>query len=242
MHGAQLEAGKTSDISIQQNFDNSWRGLPYKPRAVTKDEIQKLREAHIWRDAPTLKNVEMIFITSDTMDLYNKYAVWAWTVDDSICLIEDGEVPYLELSPDKREEINRQRAEDNKASVITLEDVLEKEYLIEDGVGIRATFMIVDQGGHKADEIKHFAKMHRNVVMQKGTSMSSVNWKTSENQERLILTNERFWKSTAIYYLYSQKNRQENYLWFNPSITEESLAELRDVMPDNTSKWGDDPR
>lgn len=183
----------------------------------------------------------MIFITSDTMDLYNRYAVWAWDVNDGLYLIEDGEVPYLELSPDKREEINKQRQDEGKPPVTTLEDVLIKDYLVEDGVGIQATFMVVDQGGHKADEVKHFAKMHKNVVLQKGTSISSVNWKYSENQERLILTNEKFWKSTAIYYLYSQKNRQENYLWLNPSISEESIAELRDVMPDNTSKWGDIP-
>lgn len=234
---AQLEAGKTSDISIQQNFDNSWRGLPYKPRTVTKDEIQKLREAHIWRDAPSLKNVEMIFITSDTMDDFCRYGVWAWDVNDNMYLIEDGEVPFIELPPDKRAAINEQRQVDGKPPVVTLEDILDKDFLVEDGVGIKATFTVIDQGGHKGDEVKHFAKMHKNVIMQKGTSMTSVNWKPSENQERLILTNEKYFKSTLIYYLYSQKNKQENYLYFNPTISEETLAEFKDVQPDNTSKW-----
>ena len=82
--------------------------------------------------------------------------------------------------------------------------------------------------------------MHRNVMMQKGTSMTSMNWRFSDNQSKLIMSNEKFWKSTAIYYLYAQKNRQENFLFFNPSITEEQLAQIRDVVPDNTSKWGDD--
>ena len=77
--------------------------------------------------------------------------------------------------------------------------------------------------------------------MQKGTSMTAMNFKSSENQERLVLTNEKYWKSTAIYYLYAQKNREENYLWFYPEISDEHIAEIRDVKPDETSKWGNEP-
>lgn len=238
---AQLEAGKTADISIQQNFDNSWRGLPYKPRTITKDEISKLRDNHIWHNAPSIENVEMIFVTADVMDAYDSYAVWAWGVDDSLYMLDCGEVQYTELDPDKRAQIDEQRKAENQPPIETLEDILKKDYLIKDGVGIKPTFMVVDVGGHKADEIKHFSKMNRNVVMQKGTSMTSMNWRLSENQDRLVLTNEKYWKSTAIYYLYAQKNRQENYLWFYPSISDESIAQIRDVRPDETSKWGNEP-
>ena len=84
--------------------------------------------------------------------------------------------------------------------------------------------------------------MHRNVVTQKGTSMTSTNWKMSDNVEKLIISNEKYWRATAIYYLYAQKNREENYLWFYPEISEESLAEIRDVKPDESSKWGSDPQ
>lgn len=71
--------------------------------------------------------------------------------------------------------------------------------------------------------------------------MTAMNWKTSENQERLVLTNEKYWKSTFIYYLYAQKNRDENYLWFYPEISDRHIAEIRDVKPDESSKWGHDP-
>jgi hypothetical protein len=83
--------------------------------------------------------------------------------------------------------------------------------------------------------------MHRNVIMQKGTSMTSMNWRKSDNQERLIITNEKFWKSTAIYYLYAQKHKEENFLWFYPDISDEHITEIRDVKPDETSKWGSEP-
>jgi len=70
--------------------------------------------------------------------------------------------------------------------------------------------------------------------------MTSQNWRWSENQQKLLITNEKYYRSTAIYYLYAQKNRQENFLWFYPEIDEEHLAELRDWHPDTSSKWGDE--
>ena len=30
-------------------------------------------------------------------------------------------------------------------------------------------------------------------------------------------------------------------MWINPDISEEHIAEIRDVHPDNTSKWGSEP-
>lgn len=67
--------------------------------------------------------------------------------------------------------------------------------------------------------------------------MSVSTWKNSENQERLVLTNEKYWKSTAIFYLYAQKNREENFLWFYTDISDEHIAEIRDMRPDEGSKW-----
>lgn len=218
-------------------------GLPFKPRTITKDEIENLRENHVWRTAPSLENVEIIFITSDTMDSFNSYAVWAWCVDDSLYMLKCGEVPYIELTEEKRIEVNEERAKENLPPVETLQDIIDREWLVDsEGVGIKATFTVIDQGGHKVNEVKHFAKMNKSVIMQKGTTMSSFNWRTSEHQERLVHTNEKFWKSTFIYYLYSQKNREENYLWFYPEISDEHIAEIRDVRPDDSSKWGSEPR
>lgn len=237
-----LKHGKTSDISIQQNFDNSWRGLPYKPRQITKDEITKLRDSHVWTLPPTLENVELVFITADVMDDFISYAVWAWDVNDSLYMIEDGKTQWLELDEVKRKQVNEDNKMQHLPPAASLDDILDKDYLKNaDGVGIKPTLLLIDQGGHRAEEVKHFARMHKNVFMQKGTSMTSITWKFSDTQSKLILSAEKNWKATAIFYLYSQKNRNENYLWFSPSISEETLSEIRDVKPDETSKWGNDP-
>lgn len=238
----QLDAGKTSDIELQMSFDNSIRGRAWKPRKISKDEIETLRQRHCWTMPPSLENVEMIFITVDTMDDFFSYAVFAWDVTDSLYMLENGETEYMDLSDEKRAQVNEELKAAGKPPAVTLADIYEKDYLVKDGVGIRPTFIVIDQGGHRGEEVKYFAKMHRRVYMQKGTSMTALNWKLSDNQQRLIITNEKYFKSTAIYYLYSQKNRQENFLFFNPSISEETLAEIRDVVPDNSSKWGDQPR
>lgn len=180
-------------------------------------------------------------MTADVMDDFVSYAVFAWDVCDSLYIIEDGKVQYIELTDEKRRQVNEDRKAENLPPITALEDLLVKDYLVKDNVGIKPTFCVIDQGGHKGDDVKHFAKMHNNVLMQKGTTMTSMNWRMSENQNRLLLSNERYWKSTAIYYLYSQKNKEENYLWFNPDITDESISEIRDMRPDDSSKWRSRP-
>ena len=183
----------------------------------------------------------MVFITADVMDDFCSYGVFVWDVQDCLYLIEAGEVPYIELTDEKRATVNEQLKQEGKPPVKTLEDVLLADYLTQDGVGIKPTFLVIDQGGHRAEEVKHFARMHNNVLMQKGTTMTSQTWRTSENQSKLVLTNEKHWKSTTIYYLYSQKDTHENFLFFSPDLTEEQLAEIRDVHPDSSSKWGNEP-
>ena len=237
---AALEAGKTADVSILQNFDNSWRGLPYKPRKVTKDELEKLRENHAWRQLPSLEEIEMIFVTSDTMDSFNTYAVWAWTTSDHLFLLDIGDVPYLFLDDERRSQINELLKHENKPPVKTLEDVINGTYLGDETTGIEPTFCVIDVGGHRSNDVKFFAQQNKKVIMQKGTSLSSCNWKMSENQQKLIISNEKYFKSQAIYFLYAQKNRNENYLYFSPDIDEEWLKQLRSMRPDNTKKWGDD--
>lgn len=164
---AQLEAGKSADIEIQQNFDNSWRGLPFKPRAISKDEIETLRQRHAWHTPPSLETAEMVFVTADVMDDFCSYGVFVWDVHDSLYLIECGEVPYIELTEEKRSQVDEQLKQEGKPPVKTLEDILYADYLVQDGVGIAPTFLVIDQGGHRAEEVKHFAKMNKTVLMQK---------------------------------------------------------------------------
>lgn len=234
---AQLEAGKTADISIQQNFDNSWRGLPFRPRKISKDEMERFKEKHSWSNPPSLENVEWIGISVDTMDDYLSVGVYAFDVNDSIYLLESHEVEYYELPDDKRKAINEERKAAGKPPIITVEDLLLKQYLVKDGVGISPMLAICDQGGHRGDEVKHFARFHKNVIQWKGTTMTVATWKLSENQERLLLGNEKHWKAMLIHTMYNQRNRNENFFFVNPDISDEVIAQLLDVKPNDGAKW-----
>ena len=237
----QLEAGKTSDIELQMSFDNSIRGIAWKPRQIQKADMDRFYEKHAWSTPPSLENVEMIGLSVDCMDDFYSWGVFAFDVNDNSYLIDCGETPYLELDEAKRKQINEDLKEAGKPPCYTVEDILNKKYLMKDDVGLQPLICIIDQGGHKADEVKHFAKFNKNVIMQKGTSMSSANWKNSENQERLLIVNEKFFRSLAIYNLYSQKSKTENFFFMNPHIGEEYVKQIIGTKPDNTVKFGDLP-
>lgn len=145
-----LEAGKTADMEIQKQFDNSIRGLPYIQRTITKDEIAKLRDNHTWHVAPSLDNVELVFGCADVMDDFISYAVFAWDVNDHLYMIADGKLQYLTLTEEKRKQIDEQRRAENLPPIEVFEDYVDKEFLKnKEGSGIKSFFWIIDQGGHR---------------------------------------------------------------------------------------------
>ena len=235
---AQLEAGKKSDIETQTTFDNSFRGLPFKRREVTKEDFEKLR-VHCWsqHEAPSLSNVEMLFMTSDTQDNRSVVMVCALDVNDNLHVIESKEVEFLFLKDEQRALIN----ERSETPVETVEDILNKEYLVENGVGIKPMFCLIDRQGHRTNDVEYFARHHSNVIMYQGTNLTSETWRMSETNKKLILAAARKLQAHTIYYLYSQKKRGQNYLYFNPETKDEVIKQIVCVKPDPSKKFGDSP-
>lgn len=235
---AQLEAGKKSDIETQTTFDNSFRGLPFKRREVTKEDFEKLR-VHCWSmsEEPSLENVEMVFMTADTQDDRSVVMICALDVNDNLYVIEAKEVEFLYLTDEQRSVIN----EKSEVPVETVEDMLNKEYLVKNGVGIKPTFCIMDRQGHRTNDVEYFARHHSNVMMYQGTNLQSETWRMSENNNRLLLAAARKWQAHLIYYLYSQKKRGKNYLYFHPDIKDEVIKQIIAIKPDNSKKFGADP-
>lgn len=169
---AQLESGKKSDIETQTTFDNSFRGLPFKRREVTKDDFEKLR-VHCWNphETPSIENVEMVFMVADTQDNRSVVGIFALDVKDNLYLLESKEVQHLILTDEEREKIDRMREQEARAKGIkfepieTAEDMLKKQYLIKDGVGIIPTFALIDRQGHRTQEVQYFSKRLPNVMM-----------------------------------------------------------------------------
>lgn len=245
---AQLEAGKKADIETQTTFDNSFRGLPFKRREVTKEDFEKLR-VHCWRETetPSLESVEMIFMVADTQDDRSVVGIFALDVFDNLYLIESKEVQYLILTDEERTKINESRRQIAKEKnepyvpVETAEDMLKKPYLVKDNVGITPTFALVDRQGHRTKEIQYFAEKITNVMMYQGTYMSTSTWRMSENNRKLILGAAKHWQTVLIYQLYNQKKRGQNYLYFHPDVKDDVIKQIVCVKPDSSKKFGDSP-
>lgn len=194
-----------------------------------------------------MKNIEMLFLVADTQDLFSVVGIFGFDVNSNLYLIDSKRVEYLILTNEEREKINLTRKHESLENnlpytpVETVEDMLHKQYLIEDGVGITPTFALIDRQGHRTSEVQFFAERCLNVLMYQGAALQTSNWRVSDNNKRLILANAKCFQSILIYYLYSQKKRRENYLYFHPDINDDVLKEIVCVKPDNTKKFGDAP-
>ena len=71
--------------------------------------------------------------------------------------------------------------------------------------------------------------------------MTTASWRMSDNNRKLILAAAKHWQSYLIYYLYTQKKRGENYLYFNPNVDDDVVKQIACVKPDSSKKFGDDP-
>lgn len=139
---------------------------------MTKDDFEKLR-IHCWQphEAPTLENVEMVFMVADTQDDRSVVGIFALDTNDSLHLIESKEVQHLILTDEEREKVNQTREQQARIKgekfipVETAEDMLKKQYLIRNGVGIVPTFALIDRQGHRTQEIQYFANRIPNVMM-----------------------------------------------------------------------------
>lgn len=235
---AQLQSGKRADIETQTTFDNSFRGLPYKRREVVKEDFQKIKQ-HCWKtkETPTLENVQIIFMTADTQETKSVVGVFALDVNDNLHLIQTAEPEYITLSDEDRSVINSTRS----TPIVTVQDMLNKEYLKKDGVGIKPMFCVMDRQGHRSQQVESFARKNNKVLMYQGTRLEASNYKTSNTNNRLMMVAARHYQAVLIYYLYSQKKRGQNYLYFMPGISDDVLKQILAIKPDNSKKHGDAP-
>lgn len=234
-----LESGKRSDIEAHMQLDSSWRGLPYKRRQIVKEDFQKIK-GHCWKIAeqPSLDNIQMVFMTADTQDNRSVVGVFGLDVNDNLYLLQACQPQYLTLKDQQRTAVNK----DREVPVVTVEDMLNKEYLKKNGVGLKPVFCIIDRQGHRSNDVEYFAKRNSQVLMYQGSALHTSNWKMSQNNKRLCLVSAKYYQTSLIYYLYSQKKRGQNYLYFYPSIEDDVIKQIVCVKPDPSKKFGHLPQ
>ena len=246
---AQLEAGKRNDIENQMTFDNSFKGLPWKQRQIVKQDIERLRE-HEWRDveAPRQDQIEMVFVTADTQDDRSVVGVWAFDINDNLYLLKASQPQYLMLDQDEREKVNKANKEQAQMKdqpfipVETVEDILNADYLVQNGVGIKPTFIVLDRRGHRGNDIDYFVKTHDNAVAWLGSKIQNNRYRPSDSVYKGVLVSAISYQVEAIYYLYSQKKRNNQFLYFYPDIEQRVIDQIAACKPDPNAKWGNQPQ
>ena len=243
---AQLEAGKRNDIQNQITFDNSFRGLPYKRRQIVKEDLERLKDHCYQNNSQKLKpeDIEFVFAGIDSMRSYWRYAIMASDINDNIHVIQIGEVNYLTLTEDERMRNNDERKRtanllgQKYIPIKTLEDVINATYLgfqiLVAGIDAHATYNYA--------QVQKFIKDHKNMVGYLGTKMTQTRYKASDNITRNFLVSATHYKVDLIYYLYSQKKRNAQYLFFDQNIEQKYWKEVAAVRPDPNSKFGHMPQ
>ena len=97
-----LECGKRADIKAHYELDNSFKGLPYKERDVSQEDIENLK-VHFYHAPPSPEELEMVFVVSDTQDTFSPTGVFALDSMDNLWLLSYANIPYLWLSQAERE-------------------------------------------------------------------------------------------------------------------------------------------
>lgn len=242
---AQLEAGKRADLDAQITFDNSFRGLPYHRRQIVKEDLDRLREHEYQNREEELKaeDIQFIYITADTMDQYFRYGVFASDIHDNIHVLKIGQLKYLSLTPDDRAKIDQVTKDEAHTlgipfePVETMEDVLDKEYY-----GFKPLLSVIDSRGHRTKQIQDFVNIHQNACGWYGTKLQNVRYKPSQNLKRSFLVSHMHYKVQTIFYLYSQKMRDSQYIFFYKDIQQKYLDQIAAMKPDPNSKFGNRPQ
>ena len=228
-----LECGKRADIKAHYELDNSYKGLPYHPRDIATEDLENLK-VHFFHEPPRAEDIEMVFVVSDTQDLFSPTGVFALDCCDNLYLMHYDNVPYLWLGAAEREEIERRNGEPVK----TVEDLLNTPVRFADGESIAPVFHVVDYRGHRQREIADYAAAHRNVIMYAGASLKGETWKPSQKNPRMIIVDAKAFQRVLIWQLYNQKNRQTNYLYLPDTLDKKYQAEISCVQPDKTRRSG----
>lgn len=198
---AQLAAGKTGSMDQQIYFDNAIRGLPFRAR-----KLDDTAQAAIRRHAAPLPEPSAIlyrFMAVDTQD-----DCFYWVIRGM-----DARQNWYFLACGRA---------DNTAD---LARVYAGTYH-----GGQPIMGIVDEGGHRAGEVRDFCKPRMGLFSYKGNPRIGKKYKESEEVKKLLLVNATHYHTLLLYNLYASTNRGDHYFFMGddlPAEYKEHMASWR---------------
>lgn len=230
-----LDSGKSSSKEALEEYDNSWRGLPYKQRQHIKDD--NVIRKHFFEKKLTKNDIEFLYVVADTQDTFNPAGLFAVDKMDNLYLLDYHNFEHMYLDEDERNKIDTLNKSKGLPPVVTLEDYINTPY-----DGLQPLFCVIDRQGHRSDDVDLFGKRNAKVIKYQGTSLKFDKFKKSDKMPKMVLVSARDYQADLIFYLYNQNNKLSNYLYITPNLKEETIKEITCVQPDNSVKNGNDPR
>ena len=213
---SQLLAGKTGSLEKQIYFDNSVRGLPFKPRKTdTKGEDALRRHA---APLPDPEKLLFRFLAVDTQDDGFYWIVRGIDAAENTYLLGCGKADALYPAPGVE---------------APLSEVWDAEYH-----GGKCICGIIDEGGHRVKEVRDFAGEHLGLMTYKGNTRIGQPWKASTDVRGLLLVNAEHYRLLLLHAIYWGELRSDGS-WFLPQeLPEDYKIQILDYKPNNAVRNG----
>ena len=189
---AQCRSGKSGDEEAQRYFDNSIRGLPFKARKL---DTSCSRALHIHQvPYPESSQILWRFLSADTQENCFFYVVRGVDARLNTYLLDSGKLNTLD----------------------DLKSAISGTYC-----GRPVTASIIDEGGHRQDEVRSLANTLPHVYTYKGNTGIRAHWKLSTDYPHLILGHADYWRIQLLQKMYAEA-RTADYYWYT---TQEAMSD-----------------
>ena len=189
---AQACAGASADEETQRTFDNSFRGLPYTFRRL---DAACSRALHIHQAPfPDSSLIKWRFLSADTQEDCFYFVVRGVDSHLNTYLLDSGKLNTVD---------------DLKAAI-------RSQY-----AGAPLLASIIDEGGHRQDEVRAIADSLPCVYTYKGNTSIRAKWKISDDYPKLLLGHAEHWRVALLQKIYAAA-RTESYYWYT---TEEAMSD-----------------
>lgn len=208
---AGVKAGRSGDLTDQIYFDNSIRGLPFKPRRMDSRGVEAVKRHRA--PLPDPAKILYRFLSVDTQDSGFFWIVRGIDAQMNTYLLDCGMA----------------------ADTTALGAIWDGEYH-----GGRLQCGIIDEGGHRMAEVRSFADDRPGMLTYKGNGKLAAKWRESEEIRGLLLAKPDHYKHMLLYAIYGTPNRGTHYWYLPPEPPEMYLEQITSWRPNNAVRRGDE--
>lgn len=208
---AQVRAGRSGDEEAQRYFDNSVRGLPFKARKL---DTGCERALHIHKaPLPAPGVIRWRFLAADTQEDCFYYTVRGMDLHQNTYLLDCGRLN-------------------------TLEDL--RSAILAEYAGGHILACIIDEGGHRQDEVRMLANSLRCVYTYKGNNSIRAKWRVSDDYSRLILGHAEHWRVVLLQKMYAAAKTPDHYWYTSDAMTDDYIRQLSAWSRPSSGKTADE--